>query len=337
MAVTKYSFTKLVDVPRLKSEILTSTIPIAIDRIEKDGLALDIYFKDVLPAGDETTLNNIVTAHVNTPLPEAEDPKTPVTKIPLVAVVDNEGDEGESIPSHDFTDPCTWYQNSKRITGETPTLESDGYYHVSKDYIIDCMHGRFTYENEYMAATAFKVYDDGVELVLDEHYVVDYERGRFKFKSFYTVQGVLTVDYSHAELTPTGSMFTIKPTAPGKVIKVTEAEVQFTTDVKMVPLFFEIVVPHPDQVTYPGVMVPVFQKLYKNIKDIINIARRGTGQIRAPFPLIHDIAVFPLRYKPSIVLRASWGQELRLYLKDGQPMEGEWGTMTFYLEEKDEV
>jgi hypothetical protein len=71
MAETKYSFEKECDSPRLTQEIAASDIIIALDRIERITTT-DIWFKDELSSGDQTILSNLVTAHVNTPLPENE-------------------------------------------------------------------------------------------------------------------------------------------------------------------------------------------------------------------------------------------------------------------------
>ena len=75
---TKYSYTKEIDVPRLTSEIQAAAITVALDYIDCVGTALDIYFKATLSAGEETTLGDLVTAHVNTPLDE--DVITPISE-----------------------------------------------------------------------------------------------------------------------------------------------------------------------------------------------------------------------------------------------------------------
>jgi hypothetical protein len=76
--------------------------------------------------------------------------------------------------------------------------------------------------------------------------------------------------------------------------------------------------------------------LYKGYKDIINIARKGTGSIPKIHGFSNDIIVFPFKYDRIIQLRSSLGLELRVRLYDETPMTGEWGTITFYVAEEDE-
>lgn len=73
---TKYTYSIQNDFPqhvvatdRLTGEIQASAISIALDRIDTAGDVCDIWFKDVLPGGDETTLAGIVAAHTGVPLP----------------------------------------------------------------------------------------------------------------------------------------------------------------------------------------------------------------------------------------------------------------------------
>lgn len=70
MSVTSYPFTKAANVERLKLEIQSdAAITIALDHIEfTDPDQLTVFFKAALPTADETALNALVAAHVNTPL-----------------------------------------------------------------------------------------------------------------------------------------------------------------------------------------------------------------------------------------------------------------------------
>jgi hypothetical protein len=62
--VTKYSFTKQVNVTDLREEIeADASMTIMIDHFSASATAVDIYFKDVLPTAQETQLGVIVTAH----------------------------------------------------------------------------------------------------------------------------------------------------------------------------------------------------------------------------------------------------------------------------------
>ena len=81
MAETKYSYAKECDSPRLSQEIVESAIVTALDRIER-VTTTDIWFKDALSGGDETILSALVTAHVNTPLPDNQVKPVTVTALP---------------------------------------------------------------------------------------------------------------------------------------------------------------------------------------------------------------------------------------------------------------
>ena len=74
---TKYTYSISTDITaqklassRLVAEIGASSIITALDRIDQSGDGLDIWFKDVLSGGDETTLNGLVTAHSGVVLPD---------------------------------------------------------------------------------------------------------------------------------------------------------------------------------------------------------------------------------------------------------------------------
>jgi hypothetical protein len=58
----------LVASDRLTMEIGQSSIVTALDHIDTSGDAVNIWFKDVLSGGDQTTLNGVVAAHSGVPL-----------------------------------------------------------------------------------------------------------------------------------------------------------------------------------------------------------------------------------------------------------------------------
>ena len=64
MAVTKYSYVKTVNQKQLRDEISASAITIAVDHLDQVGIALDIYMKDIISAGDIVILDGLVTDHV---------------------------------------------------------------------------------------------------------------------------------------------------------------------------------------------------------------------------------------------------------------------------------
>ena len=80
MAETIYSYSILTDVTsgkvangQLESEIFSSDITIAVNRVDSLGDALSIVMKDAISAGEKTILDGVVLAHVIDP--PAGDPK----------------------------------------------------------------------------------------------------------------------------------------------------------------------------------------------------------------------------------------------------------------------
>ena len=72
MPDVEYTFSKLCDPGRLRSEIQSSTIITALSYIEtaSSPVSTSVWFKASLSGGDETTLDGIIDDHTNTPLPQ---------------------------------------------------------------------------------------------------------------------------------------------------------------------------------------------------------------------------------------------------------------------------
>lgn len=81
---TTYPYTKSVDIPRLSSEIVASTIVTVLDHMTLTGTDLEIVFKDALSTADKTTLDGLVAAHSALPLPNPT-PVMNITSIPAFA------------------------------------------------------------------------------------------------------------------------------------------------------------------------------------------------------------------------------------------------------------
>lgn len=72
---TAFNYTMAdVNISQLETEIGASSITVAIDRIDKSGTDVDIYFKADLSAGEETTLNTLTTDHVAEATPAEANP-----------------------------------------------------------------------------------------------------------------------------------------------------------------------------------------------------------------------------------------------------------------------
>ena len=337
MAVKDYDYTistgtanGAVATDKLSKEIKASAIVTGEDHIQVFGDTVTVWMKDTLSAGDETILNDLITAHDGIP---EEEPQAPTDSkgSPIVSHKEPEG-ESQSIPTHDFTDRTTWYMQSIRVEGETPILDSGLIYDLVEDNIIDVTHGKVTRENHLESTYCVKVYDGGTALIETDDFTVDFLNGKVTLISAPT--GALTADYSYEN----GSSFIIEPSA-GMEYKIKNAEIQFTSDVEMIPVEFELWMFNQDfdpnlaesESNPLRVKIPSKSDIFKSYKDIINIAKRGTGTIGVIHGFTKEIMVFPFHYDRVIGLKSSQGLQLRVRLVDETPMVGEWGTMTFYV------
>lgn len=334
MAETVYNYSISGDVTagavrtdQLEDEIHASTIIIAVERIDTDGDNLDVVMKDALSTGDKTTLDSVVQNHVPV-YPDKGLKKTPITKRLEVANYEPEGDFLTYV-SHDWTDPTTWYNDAQEITNETLTQVVAGeLYDGSKDYWIDLTHGRLFEEDNL--SYPVKVYDNGTPLIEDSHYSIDYAQGRVSAIAPYVFNGPVTADYWYEA----GSTYVLKPNT-GKILKIKKAEIQFTEDLVMKKIYWEVWGYDPNN---PPNKIMYQRRIYKTIKDIIAIGNLGQGKIEAFDIFTSHIRVFPFDYNRSIDLQDSLGLEMRIHIPGGNsnPMTGEWATITFYTAEEDE-
>ena len=322
------------DIEALEYEIKAD--PAITTMIESIGVAssdqVTITFKADIGASEETALDGVAAAHTGEPLDEESAPVTS-NNIPKVAVYDPEG-ISESVPSHDWTDPCSWYQGSVRVEGQVLTFNGDGVADLGQFNIIDLYHGRVTFEDRFQADHGVEVIDNGNPLAIDDDFEIDFEQGLLYLKN-YAPTGTVTASYSYADK----STFALPVKAGYAEMKVKDAEVQFTDDIEMSSdLRFEIYGFHP----VAQLWVPIFTRIYKSMKDIINVAREGKGMIPRIDNIKHDILVFPLRYDKKIFLSGgtnadatdpmTWKHEIRVQCVDDKPLKGEWATITFYTE-----
>lgn len=295
----------------------------------------------IVPEKDES--GNVVTK-----VDLTDSQKTPDKKIQKVSIYKAEGSSGTKV-THDFTDPCTWYSKAQKVEGKVLTLDGANY-SFGDTRIIDATHGRI-YGEDSLTQTEMnykvelgqmmpdsriypaKVYDDGVLLVEDENYQINYLTGTLTLLGGYTVNGQLTADYYKA----TTNDFVLKPKS-GKMMIIEHAELQLSTDCDMsYPISFEVWVYHPDQASYPGLKIPYQIITYKNMKDLLNACNRGTGVFPAMGGLNNDVVVLPFDYATVKPFRDSLGAELRIVPKDPTtPISGEWGTAAFYILSQDE-
>jgi len=279
-------------------------------RIIKDGGADQVEFDD----NYKPNANKQIVKH------------TQVQGIPKVSIYKPEG-SSSTIVSHVWTDPSSWYTKSTRVTGETLSLVAGKIYDFANPNVIDLTHGRMYAEND-ITGYELKVYDNGTLTTEDTDYTMNYESGQVTFDAGYTVTGPITADYSHES----GSEWTLKPLA-NKILHIEHAEIQFTKNVVMSPISFEIWVYNPADLPNK---IPYQKIVYKNIKDVINASNLGQGFIPALDVLGQDILVFPFNYATIKSLRDADGAELRIKILNDTKFQGEWATATFYVLSQDQ-
>lgn len=178
MAATKYTysisgdFTGLVspyirpDTDRLTQEIRESAIVTALDYINTSGDDCDIWFKDALSSGDQTTLDSLVAAHTGEPLNDGEfaftdDNYLKVVKEPLIG-----GESYHFVPN--FCDRCSWWQDASYVVQFSMTDSGDGLTWNTggtHTFWVDGSHGRIMFEGMVDAAMQAAGYPSIVPVV----------------------------------------------------------------------------------------------------------------------------------------------------------------------------
>lgn len=143
-------------------------------------------------------------------------------------------------PSHNFTDPTTWWGESIRVTGETLTGGPTDFNSVQTNW-IDLTHGKVARENRVSIGEpsghgySVRIYANGVEKTeraafksSGGHYSVNYATGVVTF--FSAPSTPVTADYSHTGSGAAGSKWTLAPTS-GKRLDLESAVVYFSKDI----------------------------------------------------------------------------------------------------------
>jgi hypothetical protein len=313
----------------LKQEIEKEAgITIQVNAVSYDATKIYIEFADALPGTQKADyLDDIVADHEGVPLDDGPELITfenldDEGKI-LVGSDKPSGEEFKAIVSHDYTDKCTWYQESTEVTGETLSLDTGTTYESDNTHWIDLTHGRHTREDDVSDDYLPVIYDNGVEQT--SGITIDYENGKVTFDSAPT--GPVTADYHYSD----GSTWTLKPES-GQKVQIEHAELDFTTDIGMKETTFEIWAYDPADL--PNKMM-VEKVTYKNMKDILKV-----GNDVHVVPNLTQIGEEVLRvvfdYGRMIDLKDSLGLELRIKTKDDEAMTGTFGTITLYTIPKDE-
>ncbi|MAF27862.1 MAG: hypothetical protein CL819_01280 [Croceicoccus sp.] len=321
-----------------------------------DGASMggcNITFLDALPS--RAPLDAIVAAHTGTGLPDAPMTAdgTPIT----ASVIDEDGDTPTLITSN-WCDPTTWYSSSERVTAKTLTDSGDHTTYNSGDaFWIDLRQGALTQGHLIWPAYAFEVRVNGdVQTPNNRNgnggvYTLDAATGAITFDSILDPADVVDADYSKMK----DSVWTLRPNV-GKKLKMRTVEVQFTTDIDLTTasifeVFGWVEVFAPDLAISnggplpDGTLVPLKTVKYETMHNYIDEAQEAYATIPAMGGsswrgMQYGVHVFRWPYtqdagKP-LVLEASKGMELRIYLEDDTPFSGGRAVASVYTRSVDE-
>jgi hypothetical protein len=274
------------------------------------------------------------------------DPQTPDGK-PIRSMFPTEGSRKTFI-SHDWTDRTTWFSDSKRVTAQALTRNTDTEYAAPHDNLIDTYHAKVWEEDDLVDGDGHsyrvKVWVDGVEKTeQDPHegsggdFTVDYAAGVVTFLAAVGSEAAVTAEYHYED----GSTFYVRPEA-GKKFLIRNSEVQFSKDIilndsitfetfGLVDVFAPQLMPGVPS----GTLIPLKHVRYKSIKDFYNEANGamptypaiGGSGFRA---LSQDVVVMKWDYAALLEIISTYGMEVRLYLDHHVPMGGTYATATLY-------
>lgn len=275
------------------------------------------------------------------------------------------------IGTHNFADPTTWFGDSVRVESEALSDSGDGLVWESAHVNwIDMRTGRMHNQEHWRELVdhqyAVEVKVDGVAMThcapfdftsSTGDYWVDYDEGKIHF--FVSQAGKLvTASYSYEN----GSTFYVRPLA-GKVLRIEDAEADFSKDSILTTCFGYVVmgwadVFAPDMVPDPlpsGTLVPLQTDYYLRVSQIVTEARGSLPPIdpigATPEELLitdlkefrrksrgmkNSVQAIPFNYATARDLHSSYGMELHVKTNDGNPVQGEHMTITFYCTSKDE-
>lgn len=256
-----------------------------------------------------------------------------ITRQPVIGSAKN-------IITHNFCDPCSWYQGSTSVDEKTispKVAESYDVYSMGDINIIDVYHGRMSLENTISSRSTYKpvVKVNDVVKTEDTDYTINYELGEITFTHALTSNDVVKTSYRKAG----NSTYTFGSIS-GKKLKIVHAEVQFSVnlDVKKVPIYFDAYAYDPQN---PPNKILYKRNEYNNAKDYLNEANIGYD-IPGFGELTENILILPWNYPASKVLKYSEGAEIRISTKGHAPIKtlndqkGQVGTCTFYCLSEDE-
>lgn len=362
MAATKYTksittdFTGLVDpytspnLDRFTSEIRASSIVTALDYINMSGDVVDIWFKDVLSSGDQTTLETLCNDHTGEPLPNPTDSNG----YPIVTLPVTQGD-GEPIvgvgprlagsetlqSSHNYCDKTTWYGDSVGVTDEELTDSGDGLtWNSAHTYWVDVYHGKFMEDDELIEDYPVIVKVNSVEKTMRPPFATDWTQGGDYYVDFTNGDVIFQNDQSGNTVTATYHYATTSGwyLAPksGKALFLEEAELNCSIDV----IFNDTVVYEIEVDIGGGTWVAVADAKYKTVWQMIQECR-GNHPVIPAFGgtargIQHNAVQLPFIYVADRELKSSDNVRIHVHLEDDIEFGGEHGSITFYCLSRDE-
>ena len=309
---------------RLTQEIQMSSITVALDYIGTEGDELDIYFKADLSSGELAVLSGIVQNHSGISLDSS---------IPLLisGVVDNmcskDADNNILVVdqkttassiffiSHNYCDPCSWYAESVRISGEIMSWNGS-VYNSAHAYWIDLTHGRMTGEDSISSSYLPVVSVSGVVKTEGTDYTINYESGSVTPITWVGDTTDISVTYSYAS----GSGFYF-PVIAGKKVKIDDTEVQRSVNIALNQhiIDFDILVNGSR----------IGGRAYKNYKDYLNVSNKAYPIVPAGGELTQDVQILHWDYPGAIYLKNST-YSIRCKIRGDQPFTGEFFVVTCY-------
>jgi len=376
MAASKYVYNLTLDFPNgistenLRAQILASqviTVAHSHTDISVSGpINVDIWFKDALSPAEQAELTAVVAAH--DPVEVSEEPRDPVHGS-LYVTHRLEPGNGIRLVTHNFCDPCSWWQGSLEQVGADTTSGDDLSFDITgHTNIIDLRHARHVFEETIdettvspidgvtlMSSVVPVVYIDGVPLdqALEDadagadRYTIDYETGTVVFAQAHA--GVtVTVDCRTAY----SSMFMFRPTAGNRLV-FNAAEIDLSRDVDL-NRAVQTVAYGSHSILTGGAVLPVQVRNYKTVHDFQAAANEFIGPLPPGFGGAGGIAsekwTFLWRYEladefystPNLLdsirlINKLTANHVGIKTSDDQPLGGSVLTITYYAFEKGEL
>lgn len=245
-----------------------------------------------------------------------------------------------------FCDRTTWYQDSLRVENEV--LVDNGSHQIfnlaTPCFVADLKHGKVFAEDELVEeyGTVVKVNDviktENKPGKTDGDFSINYSTGAVTFNSPLAEGVTVKLTYSKTQT----SLFKVKPPT-GKKLRIGYVEVQYSkniglTDTLIFQLWGLADVFAPGQFP-PGTLIPISgPEKYKTISDFICDAEKSYpiiptfGQGDSWRMMTQERVIFRFDYtqRASTDIISSAGMEIRIWLENDVPFNGEYAVGTFY-------